>query len=124
MAVPIQRRYTFAAPAALNAFALASDNITNLTFTQTNRQNAILDAYSDPHYAAAERYEIRMMTGGIENGVAMFTDGMNPATAGRSAVGPIDIKGNTQISYNVAQRATGGGLAAYNFVIKYANRFN
>lgn len=121
MAVPIQRRMTRAAPGALNVFALASDDITALTFHQMTRANALVDLYSAPQPAAGVNYEIRILSGGIEVGPAAFSVASDPASAGRSAIGPIDIKANTQLAYNVAQ--TLGAVAAYSFVVKYSNRF-
>ena len=43
MAVPIMRAYTFAAPAAINTFALATDDVTGLSVQQLNKDNAIID---------------------------------------------------------------------------------
>ena len=121
MAVPLQRRMTRAAPGALNVFALATDDITALTFHQMTKSNALLDLYSAPAPAATVQYEVRMLANGIEVGPAAFSIASDPASAGRAAIGPININGNSQIAYNVSQ--TLGALAAYNFVVKYANRF-
>ena len=43
MGVPIMRQYTFAAPAAINQFALATDDVTGLSVQQLNKDNAIID---------------------------------------------------------------------------------
>jgi len=121
MAVPIQRRMTRAAPGALNVFALASDDITALTFHQMTKANALIDLFSAPQNAAGINYEIRILANGIEVGPAAFSIASDPASAGRAAIGPVSINGNTQIAYNVAQ--TLGALTAYSFVVKYQNRF-
>jgi len=121
MAVPIQRRMTRALPGALNVFALATDDITALTFHQMTKPNNLVDAYSAPQNAAGINYEIRILANGIEVGPAAFSVGMDPASAGRAAIGPISINGNTQLAYNVSQNL--GALTAYSFVVKYSNRF-
>ena len=43
MGVPIMRQYTFAAPAAINVFALATDDVTGLSVQQLNKDNSIID---------------------------------------------------------------------------------
>ena len=43
MGVPIMRQYTLAAPAAINTFALATDDVTGLSVQQLNKDNAIID---------------------------------------------------------------------------------
>ena len=57
MAVPLMRAYTMAAPAALNTFALATDDITGLTVQQLNRSNVILDFVDNPANAAGIDHE-------------------------------------------------------------------
>lgn len=114
MAAPIFRRWTRAAPGALDVFALATDDITALGFYTLGGNNSIIDIVSDPDPGAL-RYEIRLFKNGIDTGRSWFSSSLNPGSAGRVAVGPVDISpGN--IAFNVAQRA--GALTAYSFVVK------
>ena len=127
MAVPLMRGYTTTG-AALNTFGLATDDITGLTITQLNRSNVILDEVSNPQPAAADIYQDRLLINGLESGVTFFSVSSDPGSAGRVVPGPIPVEvagaaGGKQISYNCAQTTTGGGIAAYSFLIKYANLF-
>ena len=56
MAVPLMRAYNFVAPAALNTFGLAVDNITGLTVQQLNRDNVLLDFVDNPANAALSAF--------------------------------------------------------------------
>jgi len=118
MVAPIFRRWTRAAPAALDTFALATDDITALGFYSTTRTITMQDMVSDPAPAAGIRYEIRLLKNGIPTGRSWFSASLDPASAGRVAIGPIDILGPTNINFDVAQRA--GALAAYNFLTKFS----
>jgi len=120
MAAPIMRRYTRATPTALNVDALASDDETSQQVQQLNQANAILDAFSAPQPAAGVNYEIRLLKNNIQTGRTFYSVAMDPASAGRSAVGPIDL---TQGQYGYAVRQVLGALAAYSFVVKYNNGF-
>ena len=120
MAVPLMRAYNAVAPAALNQFALATDNITGLTVQQLNRDNVILDFVDNPANAA------RLLVNGLEAGVTFFATASDPASAGRVVSGPIPITvgsmaGGKQLAYNVTQ--TTGALSAFPFIVKYANLF-
>jgi len=116
MAAPIFRRWTFAQPAALNAFALATDDITAETNYLLATQNELLDMVSDPAPGAGVAYEVDMMKNGIPNGRNFFSRSLDPASAGRVAIGPISLLAG-KIQFNVAQRL--GALAAYSFLSKF-----
>lgn len=116
---PLIRRYTRAAPAALNTFALATDNYSSLTFTKIPTQNVILDVINSPDPAALT-YEIRLLKEFQETARSFFSEQLNPASAGRVAVGPIGIS-PANYAYNVQQ--TAGALTAYSFAVKYAAGF-
>jgi len=120
VSVPIIRRYTRAAPGALNVDALATDDDTALTVQQLNQPNSILDMFSAPQNAAGVNYEIRLLKNNVQTGRTFFSVAMDPGSAGRSAVGPVDISAG-QISYAVRQVL--GALTAYSFAVKYNNGF-
>lgn len=115
MVAPIFRRWTRAAPGALDVFAFASDDVTALTFYNLAVNNQILDIVSDPAPGAGVAYEIALFKNGLDTGRHWFSRTLDPASAGRVAIGPVDIAAG-QMQFNVAQRL--GALAAYNFVTK------
>lgn len=115
--IPIFRRWTRAAPAALDAFALATDDLTTpQTFYALAGTRDLQDIVSDPDPAAL-RYEIRLLKNGIDTGRAWFSQGLNAGSAGRVAIGPVTI-GAGNVGFSVAQRA--GALTAYSFVTKFS----
>jgi len=113
---------------ALNVFGLATDDITNLTITQLNRSNIVLDEVSNPQPTGGEIYQDRLLINGLETGVTFFSNSSDPASAGRVVPGPIPIEvggaaGGKQVAYNCGQTTIGAGAAGYTFLIKYANLF-
>jgi len=113
---------------ALNVFGLATDDITQLTITQLNRSNVVLDEVSNPQPTGGEIYQDRLLINGLETGVTFFSNSSDPASAGRVVPGPIPIEvggaaGGKQVAFNCGQTTIGAGAAAYTFLIKYANLF-
>ena len=126
MAVPLMRAYTMAAPAALNTFALATDDITGLTVQQLNRSNVILDFVDNPANAAGINHEARLLVNGLESGVTFFSVSSDSASSGRVVPGPIPLAvsgqaGGKQLSYNCTQVL--GAVTQFPFLVKYANLF-
>ena len=120
------RRYTRAAPAALNVFALATDDVTGLSVQQLNKDNAIIDFVNSPDNAAGIDHETRLLVNNLEAGPSFFSTNSSSASAGRTVPGPLPIAvggaaGGKQLSYNVAQ--TAGAVTAYSFIVKYSNLF-
>ncbi len=113
--IPIFRRFTRAAPAALDVFLLATDDITALGFYTLAGTRVLLDMVNSPDPAAGLRYEVRLLKNGVDTGRSWFSDTLSPASAGRVAIGPVPI-GAGNIAFSVAQRL--GALTAYSFVIK------
>jgi len=118
--IPIMRRYTRILPVSLNTDILATDDETLQGVQQLNRGNNILDIFSAPQPAAGVNYEIRLMKNNIQTGRTFYSVAMDPASAGRSNVGPIALASG-QIAYQVRQVL--GALTAYSFVVKYSNGF-
>jgi len=117
---PIIRRYTLALPTALNNFLPMTDDITQLTFQNLPQVNSIVDMLNDPQPAAGLRYEFRIFKNGLDTGRAVFSDSMNPASAGRIAIGPLDMAPG-QLSFQAAQRL--GAFAATSIIVKFARGF-
>jgi len=115
MVAPIFRRWTRAAPGALDVFAFSTDDVTALTFYQLAAVNQLLDIVTDPAPGAGVRYEIALFKNGLDTGRHWFTNSLDAASAGRVAIGPVDLLPG-QMQMSVAQRA--GALAAVNFVTK------
>lgn len=117
MTVPVIRRYTLAAPAALDTFANLTDDLTGQAQFTLFAPNAILDMVNDPDPAAGLRYEFRLLKNGTETPVKIFSSAISPASAGRVAVGPINMSVG-QYLWSGAQRA--GALTATSVLVKYA----
>ncbi len=127
MAVPLIRKYNHAST-TVGTYALSQDAITTLTVQQLNRSNVILDMVSSIQPTGNELYEVRLLVNGLEAGVTFFSSSSDPGSSGRVIPGPIPVEvagtaGGKQLAYNTAQTATGGGQAAYSFLLKYANLF-
>ena len=127
MAVPLMRSYTTTG-AALNVFTPSTDDVTGLTIQQLNRSNVILDCVNNPDPPGAAAYQTNVLVNGIQSGVSNFSVASSAASAGRVVFGNIPISvggqaGGKQLSFQSGQVATGGGIAAYSFLLKYANLF-
>ena len=127
MAVPLLRKYNHAST-TVGTFVLSTDALTGLTVQQLNRSNVILDMVSSIQPTGNELYEVKVLVNGLEAGVTFFSSSSDPGSSGRVMPGPIPIEvagtaGGKQLAWNTAQTATGGGQAAYSFLLKYANLF-
>ena len=129
MAVPIMRQYTRAAPAAaINVFALATDDVTGLSVQQLNKDNSIIDFVNAVQPLTTVQFQTRLFVNNLEAGPTFCSANSDPASAGRTVPGPLNISvggasGGKQLSYSSAQTILGGGLQAYQFIVKYANMF-
>ena len=127
MSVPLMRSYTTTG-AALNVFTPSTDDVTGLTIQQLNRSNSILDCVNNPDPPGAAAYQTNVLVNGIQSGVTNFSVASSAASAGRVVFGPIGVTvsgqaGGKQLSFQSGQVATGGGIAQYSFLMKYANLF-
>jgi len=118
--IPIQRRYTRAAPGALNVDALATDDDTAQAVQQLNDDNEIVDLFSAPQPAAGVNYEMRLLKNNVQTGRTFFSVAVDPGSAGRSDIGPLPLS-KGQIAWAVRQVL--GALTAYSFVVKYSSSF-
>jgi len=128
MAVPIMRQYTRIAPGAINVFALATDDVTGLSVQQLNKDNSIVDFVNAVQPLTTVQFQTRLFINNLEAGPTFFSSNSNPGSAGRTVPGPLNIavggaSGGKQLSYSSAQTIIGGGVQAYQFIVKYANMF-
>ena len=121
MALPVLRRYTLAAPAALDTFNNLTDDETGQAPFLILKGNALLDVVNDPDPAAGLRYEFILNKNGQQTPVRAFSTTISPATAGRTAIGPVSMSSGNYI-WQGAQRA--GALTATSIVVKYATPLN
>jgi len=121
MTLPVIRRYTLAAPAALNTFANLTDDVTGQASFLLLGKNAILDMVNDPDPAGVLRYEFNLNKNGLQTAVTAFSSAMSPSTAGRVSIGPVNMSAGNYI-WRGAQRL--GGLAATSIIVKYAVPLN
>lgn len=128
MAVPIMRQYTRIAPLAINTFLLATDDVTGLGVQQLNKDNSIVDFVNAIQPLTTVQFQTRLFVNNLEAGPTFFSANSNPGSAGRTVPGPINFSvggaaGGKQLSYSSGQTILGGGLQAYQFIVKYANMF-
>ncbi|MBT6438148.1 MAG: hypothetical protein HOK72_00480 [Flavobacteriales bacterium] len=121
MTLPVIRRYTLAAPAALNTFNNLVDDVTGQAQFLLLSKNAIIDMTNDPDPAAGLRYEFVLNKNGLQTPVSAFSSAISPATAGRVAIGPVSLNPGNFI-WSGAQRA--GALTATSVIVKYAVPLN
>lgn len=114
--LPVARRYTLAAPAALNTFGNLTDDVTTQAPFTLFVSNELKDIVNDPDPAAGLRYEFRLTKNGNETPVKVFSSAISPTTAGRVAFGPVDMSVGQYI-WTGAQRA--GALTATSVLVKY-----
>ena len=127
MAVPIMRQYTRIAPLAINTFLLATDDVTGLSVQQLNKDNSIVDYVNAIEPLTTVQFQTRLFVNNLEAGPTFFSANSNSGSAGRTVPGPINFSvtgsGGKQLSYSSGQTILGGGLQAYQFIVKYANMF-
>lgn len=121
MVLPVQRRYSLAAPAALNVFNNLTDDETGQAQYLILGSNTLLDIVNDPDPAAGLRYEFVLLKNGNQTPVRAFSTTISPTTAGRTAIGPVNMTAGQYI-WSGAQRA--GALTATSIVVKYAAPLN
>jgi len=114
--IPIFRRYSKPNAGTINVQELSTDDITGLTFTNITKGNSIIDMFNDPTLAG-QRFTFELFKNSISTGRNFFSSAMDPASAGRTAVGPVDI-GPAQYQFGITQ--TAGTAVVTSFVTKYA----
>lgn len=121
MTLPVLRRYTLAAPAALNTFANLTDDETGQAPFLILAGNVLQDIVNDPDPGAGLRYEFVLLKNGNQTSVRAFSTTISPASAGRTAIGPVTMTPGNYI-WSGAQRA--GALTATSIVVKYGRPLN
>lgn len=118
MAIPIMRRMSKPNAGTTNVQELMTDDITGLTFINVTRGNAILDMFNDPTIAS-NRFTFELFKNSISTGRNFFSSAMDPASAGRAAVGPIDL---SPAQYQMGATHTSGTAQVTSIVIKFAGQ--
>lgn len=114
-----QRRFTRAAPGALNTFANMTDDVSGAA-DWLSSPNTIIDCINAPDPAAGLRYEIVLLDKmAHDTGIHLFTDTLL-TTVDLNARGVyIPLLGG-RYYWSCAQRL--GGLAAYSMLMKLAHQ--
>jgi len=116
MALPAIRRYT-SVVGVINIFNNMTDDVTGQAPFTLFAPNTILDIVNDPQPATGT-YEMRLLKNGSETPIKLFSSAMNPATAGRMAVGPISMSVGQYIWARAPRSAV---VIANSIIVKYAS---
>jgi len=126
---PIQRLMANNAIGAVGTPQLLNDQVTGLTFIQMNIPNTILDMYNSvvgvnaPDPIVGNNYQDVLQKNSISTGRTFFTSAMSVTSAGRAAVGPVNLaSGQLQMESTLG---VGGAATALDnaIVIKFRNGF-
>lgn len=117
MVAPILRSFSKPTAGTVNVETLMTDDITGLTFIQLARPNQLLDAINSPDPASTQTFKIQLYKNSISTGRYFFTVGMSAASAGRQAIGPIDLSPG-QVLFGSTQLA--GTATTHSAVFKFA----
>jgi len=115
MVAPTLARFTATVSAKGTLYAASHDDsgMTELVLLEPNQ---ILDVVNDPDPASGNRYTIQVWKNMKDTGKRLYSSAMSPASAGRIAIGPIDISPG-KLQFKVMQ--TAGTAADYSFVVKF-----
>jgi hypothetical protein len=126
---PIQRLMANNNVGAVGTPQLLNDQVTGLTFIQMNVPNTILDMYNSvvganaPDPIVGNNYQNVLQKNSISTGRTFFTSAMSVTSAGRAAVGPVNLaSGQLQMESTLG---VGGVATALDnaIVIKFRNGF-
>jgi len=126
---PIQRLMANNNVGAVGTPQLLNDQVTGLTFIQMNIPNTILDMYNSvvgvnaPDPIVGNNYQDVLQKNSISTGRTFFTSAMSVTSAGRAAVGPVNLaSGQLQMESTLG---IGGVATALDnaIVVKFRNGF-
>ena len=126
---PIQRLMANNNVGAVGTPQLLNDQVTGLTFIQMNVPNTILDMYNSvvganaPDPIVGNNYQDVLQKNSISTGRTFFTSAMSVTSAGRAAVGPVNLaSGQLQMESTLG---VGGVATALDnaIVLKFRNGF-
>ena len=126
---PIQRLMANNNVGAVGTPQLLNDQVTGLTFIQMNVPNTILDMYNSvvganaPDPIVGNNYQNVLQKNSISTGRTFFTSAMSVTSAGRAAVGPVNLaSGQLQMESTLG---VGGVATALDnaIVVKFRNGF-
>jgi len=116
MAVPVVRRYT-SVVGVIDVFNNMTDDVTGQAPYTLFAPNTILDIVNDPNPATGT-YEMRLLKNGNETPIKLFSTSLSPLTAGRMAVGPIEMGVGQYIWVRAPRTAV---VVANSIIVKYAS---
>ncbi|MEM2169861.1 MAG: hypothetical protein QW186_08710 [Candidatus Bathyarchaeia archaeon] len=116
MPAPMIRKFK-ATISALNTEVRALDQETNEYQFILTKPNTILDITNSPNPSSGNYYVIRLFKNGVDTGRRFYSEALDPSSAGRMAVGPLDLSPG-QYQFRVTQ--TAGTAADYGFIVKFA----
>ena len=126
---PIQRLMANNAVGAVGTPQLLNDQVTGLTFIQMNVPNTILDMYNSvvganaPDPIVGNNYQDVLQKNSISTGRTFFTSAMSVTSAGRAAVGPVNLA-SAQLQMESTLGVGGVATALDNaIVLKFRNGF-
>lgn len=128
MVAPVIRRFevTFTEGTdPLDTIKVMQDTTTELNQLTMLKPNQILDGLNSPEPANLE-IEIQVFKGSSDTGLRFFTSDMDPASAGRIAIGPIDtLPGQFQFKAKVLSFGSLSSAAeTYFLALKFITRPN
>ena len=120
MTLPILRRFSTTDAGTVNTPQFAEDDETEEKSFLISDNNILLDAVNDPDPATGARYTISIFKAGDQTPTRIYSSGISPSTAGRVAVGPINMSPG---KYQVSVKQTAGTAATYSCVLKFDHPF-
>lgn len=116
---PTIRNMEKLAAGALLVPVLMTDAETGLTFVRVSRPNAILDVCDNVPIIAGDFYTINIIKNGVDTGRRLYSQSMDPASAGRMSVGPLSLSPG---DYAFLITQTLGVAAVFAIAVKFADQ--
>jgi len=119
MVAPVLRQFTQVAGLAVGAIANMVDAETTLPSIVLMQPNTLLDAVNDV-LTAGDTFTIAIIKNGMDTGRRLYSTSLNVASAGRVAIGPVDLSPGTYQFRLTVTAIAGGVSAAYALLLKFA----
>jgi len=116
---PAIRNFEKLAAGVIGTPVLMTDAETGLTFIRVTGNNAILDVVDNLPIIAGDLYTVNIVKNGVDTGRRLYSQAMDPASAGRMSVGPIALSPG---DYAFIINQTAGVAAVFAIAVKFANQ--